>query len=64
MKNRFLLLSQVSHHTGIIKLIMITLVKKNGKLSVIDKVNLNCDVIDGSLVNGSRQPILFSFKLD
>ena len=28
------------------------------------KINLKCDVIDGSVVNGLRQPILYSFVLD
>ena len=28
------------------------------------KIHLNCDVIDGSVVNGIRQPILYSFVLD
>ena len=30
----------------------------------IDKVHLNCDCIDGSIVNGVREPILYSFALD
>ena len=30
-------------------------------LNTINKIHLKCDVIDGSLVNGLRQPILFSF---
>ena len=30
----------------------------------IDKIHLKCDAIDGSVVNGIRQPILFSFVLD
>ena len=29
----------------------------------IDEVHLKCNVIDGSIVNGCRQPILFSFAL-
>ena len=33
-------------------------------LSTIDKNYLKCDVIDGSVVNGLRQPILYSFVLD
>ena len=33
-------------------------------LSATSKIHLKCDVIDGSVVNGSRQPILFSFVLD
>ena len=28
------------------------------------KIYLKCDVIDGSVVNGIRQPILYCFKLD
>ena len=32
--------------------------------STINKIHLKCDVIDGSVVNGLRQPILFSFILD
>ena len=38
--------------------------KKNRILSTIDKIHLKCDVIDGGVVNGVRQPILFSFILD
>ena len=30
----------------------------------IDKVHLKCNVIDGSIVNGIREPILYSFSLD
>ena len=30
----------------------------------IDKVHLKCDCIDGSFVNGTREPILYSFSLD
>ena len=33
-------------------------------LSTIDKIHLRCDVIDGGVVNGLRQPIPFSFTLD
>ena len=33
-------------------------------LSTINKIHIKCDVIDGSVVNGIRQPILFSFVLD
>ena len=32
-------------------------------LNTINKIHLKCDVIDGSLVNGIRQPLLFSFVL-
>ena len=30
----------------------------------IDKVHLKCDVVDGSIVNGVREPVLYSFALD
>ena len=30
----------------------------------IDKVHLNCNVVDGSIMNGVREPILYSFALD
>ena len=30
----------------------------------IDKVHLKCDCIDGSIMNGTREPILCSFALD
>ena len=33
-------------------------------LSSTKKINLKCDVIDGGVLNGIRQPILFSFVLD
>ena len=29
----------------------------------IDKIHLKCDCIDGSIVNGTREPILYSFAL-
>ena len=32
-------------------------------LSAIDKIHSKCDVIDGSVVNRLRQPILYSFNL-
>ena len=34
------------------------------KLSNTNKIHLKCDVIDGSVVNGLRQSILYSFVLD
>ena len=37
---------------------------KTLNLSTIEKVNLNSNVVDGSLVNGLREPILYSFVLD
>ena len=33
-------------------------------LSNTNKIHLKCDVIDGSVINGIRQPILYSFALD
>ena len=33
-------------------------------LTSTNKIHLKCDVIDGSIVNGDRQPILYSFVLD
>ena len=33
-------------------------------LSRTNKIHLNCDCIDGSIQDGVRQPILFSFVLD
>ena len=33
-------------------------------LNIIDKTHLKCDCIDGSIQDGVRQPILFSFVLD
>ena len=33
-------------------------------LSSTNKIHLKCDAIDGSVVNGIRQPILYSFVLD
>ena len=33
-------------------------------ITSIDKVHLKCDCIDGSIVNGFREPILYSFALD
>ena len=34
------------------------------KITGIDKVHLKCDCVDGSIVNGTREPILYSFALD
>ena len=33
-------------------------------LSTIDDIRLKCDVIDGSVVNGKRELVLFGFVLD
>ena len=32
-------------------------------ITTTDKVHLKCDCVDGSIVNGIREQILFSFKL-
>ena len=32
-------------------------------LTGIDKIHSNCDCINGSILNGSREPILYSFAL-
>ena len=37
---------------------------KNLNLNTIDKINLKCDVIDGNVLNGKREPILFSYILE
>ena len=38
--------------------------QKSLNLGSTNKILLKCDVIDGSVVNGLRQPILYSFVLD
>ena len=38
--------------------------QKNVNLGSTNKIHLKCDVIDGSVVDGIRQPILSSFVLD
>ena len=38
--------------------------KKIVNLSSTTKIYLKCDAVDGSVVNGIRQPILYSFVLD
>ena len=38
--------------------------QKNLNLGSTNKIHLKCDIIDSSVVNGSRQPILYSFVLD
>ena len=38
--------------------------QKNVNLSSTNKLHLKADVIDGSVVNGVRDPIIFSFVLD
>ena len=38
--------------------------QKTVNLSSTNKIHLKCDLIDGSIVGGLRQPVLFSFVLD
>ena len=38
--------------------------QKTLSLGSTNKMHLKCDVIDGSVVDGLRQPILYSFVLD
>ena len=38
--------------------------EKNLKLNSTNKIHLKFDVIDGSVVDGLRQPIIFSFDVD
>ena len=38
--------------------------QKNVNLGSTNKIHLKCDIIDGSIVGGFRQPILYSFVLD
>ena len=33
-------------------------------LGTLDKIHIKCDVIDDSLVNDKRQPLIYSFVLD
>ena len=37
--------------------------EKPAMITTTDKVHLKCDCVDGSIVNGIREQILFSFKL-
>ena len=37
--------------------------EKPGMITTTDKVHLKCDCVDGSIVNGIREQILFSFNL-
>ena len=48
----------------IILLVVCTMVKKNRNLSIINKIHLKCDCIDGSVLNSVRQPMFYSFVLD
>ena len=69
MKNLFLYFFLVFHHNGIKSPIIhadspgVYTSEKVLNESTIDKIHLQCDVFDGSVVNGLRQPKLFSFVL-
>ena len=43
---------------------MSTIVKKNKNFTVIGKFHFKCDVIDGIVSNGVRQPIFCDFVLE
>ena len=38
--------------------------QKDINLSTTNIILLKCDVIDGSVVNGIREPVVYSFSLD
>ena len=40
--------------------------KGNRRINItgVDKINLKCDCINGSIVNGVQEPILYNFALD
>ena len=63
VKKRFLILSEVSRHTGSVKDMINTLAKKLKKIeyNTIEKIQLKCHGIDDSVVNVFRQTIFFSF---
>ena len=50
--------------TQFIPIAQVRLMTKILNLNTNNKIQLNCDVFDGSVVNGVRQPILYSFGLD
>ena len=39
-------------------------IEKNRNFTIINKIHLNCDCNDGSVIKGVRQPILYSFVID
>ena len=51
-----------SNHVGIPRVYTSDKIILN--LNTIDKLHLKCDCIDGSIQNGLKQPLLFSFVLD
>ena len=63
MKSHSLVLFLVLLQVGIINTNQY-LSQKLVNLSSTNKINLKCDCIDGSIQDGVRQPILFSFVLD
>ena len=63
-KKPFLVLSWVSTMVGKYKSYNKNFSQKIVNLSSKNKIHLNCDVVDGSVVNGLRQRILYRFVLD
>ena len=63
MNNRFFVLSLVLLRDGIINTNNYTS-QKAVNLSSTNKIHLKCDVINGSVVQALRQPILYSSVLD
>ena len=59
--NRFLVLSLVSTTVGIINKIINILAKKKLNLRSKDKLQLKCNCVNDSILDGVRQHILYSF---
>ena len=64
MKNQFSTLSKDSLRIGITKHYEEDLSQKILKIGTIYKNQWKCDITDGSVANGVRQQIIFSFVLD
>ena len=73
MKNPFLISYGALHHFGFKNLLMLFILSDRSSVytdkkflysSTMNKIHIKDDVIDGSVVNGIREPILFSFILD
>ena len=45
-------------------MVLSTIVKNNRTLSIINEICLKRDVCDGSVLDGCRQPFLYTFILD
>ena len=57
--HHFVTINQSMQFVPIVRVVYIS--KKLINLSTTDKIHSKCIVIDGSVVNGVRQPILYSF---